>query len=172
MPEEEFRPIDGFEGYAVSNFGNVRGKKNTILKYSCCKGGGFYPQITLYKDKKKYTKTIHRLVGLVFLPNPDNLPTIDHIDRNKSNNNVNNLRWADHQTQNDNRKPFFHYKKKNKTGERYIHFDRRKSKQIYLRMCNKHINNGKGIHKYFYTIEEAVVFRDKLINDATIHKKV
>jgi len=171
MTEEEFRPIDGFDGYAVSNFGNVRGKKNTILKPNCCNAGLYYC-ITLYKDKKKYTKKIHRLVGLVFLPNPDNLPTIDHIDRNKSNNNVNNLRWADHQTQNDNRKPFFHYKKKNKTGERYIHFDRRKSKQIYLRMCNKHINNGKGIHKYFYTIEEAVVFRDKLINDATIHKKV
>ena len=172
MPEEEFRPIDGFEGYAVSNFGNVRGKKNTILKYSCSKGGGFYPQITLYKDKKLYSRRIHRLVALAFIPNPDNLPTIDHIDRNKSNNNVNNLRWADRQTQSNNRKPFFHCNKKNKTGERYIYFDRRKSKQIYLRMCNKHINNGKGIHKYFYTIEEAVVFRDKLINDATTQRNI
>ena len=172
MSEEEFRPIDGFEGYKVSNFGNVMGKKNTILKYSCSKGGGFYPQLTLYKDKKWYPRRIHRLVALAFIPNPDNLPTVDHIDRNKSNNNVNNLRWADRQTQINNRKPFFHCNKKNKTGERYIYFDRKKSKQIYLRMCNKHINNGKGIHKYFYTIEEAVVFRDKLINDATTQSSI
>ena len=168
MPEEEFRPIDGFEGYAVSNFGNVRGKKNTILKYSCCKGGGFYPQITLYKDKKLYSRRIHRLVALAFIPNPDNLPTIDHIDRNKSNNNVNNLRWADRQTQNNNRKPFRDCKKKTITGEKYIHFEKRaKKKQYFLQMHNKHINNGKLLYKYFYTIEEAVVFRDKLINDAT-----
>ena len=169
MPEEEFRPIDGFEGYKVSNFGNVMGKKNTILKPYC--NTDLYHQLTLYKDKK-YTKTIHRLVALAFIPNPDNLPTVDHIDRNKSNNNVNNLRWADRQTQINNRKPFFHCNKKNKTGVRYIYFDRRKSKQIYLRMCNKHINNGKGIHKYFYTIEEAVVFRDKLINDATTQSSI
>jgi len=173
MTEEEFRPIDGFDGYAVSNFGNVRGKKNTILKYSCSKGGGFYPQLTLFKDKKWYPRRIHRLVALAFIPNPDNLPTIDHIDRNKSNNNVNNLRWADQTTQNNNQKPFRDRNKKNKTGERYIHFDKRaKKKQYFLQMHNKHINNGKRLYKYFYTIEEAVVFRDKLINDALMTTKV
>ena len=171
MTEEVFRPIPGFEGYKVSNFGNVMGKKNTILK-QCCNNTGSYPQITLFKDKK-YTKTIHRLVGLVFLPNPDNLPTIDHIDRNKSNNNVNNLRWADYKTQNNNQKPFRDRKIKNKTGERYIHFNKRaKKKQYFLQMHNKHINNGKYLYKYFYTIEEAVAFRDKLINDATTQSSI
>ena len=174
MTEEEFRPIPGFEGYKVSNFGNVMGKKNTILKYSCSKGGGFYPSIALYKDKKWYSSRIHRLVALAFIPNPDNLPSVDHIDRNKSNNNVNNLRWADQKTQINNQKPFRDIKK-NKTGQRYIHFDKRANKkQYYLQIHNKHINNGKLFYKYFYTIEEAVVFRDKLINDAiaTIQRNI
>lgn len=46
---------------------------------------------------------VHRLVARAFLPNPDNLPTVDHLDRNPSNNSVDNLRWADMKTQTDNR---------------------------------------------------------------------
>ena len=172
MTEEEFRPIAGFEDYAVSNLGNVRGKrfKNKILKPTCCKHTDFYQHIKLYKNGKKKCFSIHRLVGLIFIPNPDNLPTIDHIDRNRSNNNVHNLRWASRKMQANNQKPF--RKIKNKSGERYIHFYKECKNKYRLIIKNKHINNGKLISKHFHTIEEAVVYRDKLISDALMTTKV
>ena len=45
----------------------------------------------------------HRVIGILFIPNPDNKPTIDHIDRNPSNNKISNLRWADYSEQMINR---------------------------------------------------------------------
>jgi hypothetical protein len=45
---------------------------------------------------------VHRLVALAFLPNPENKACIDHIDNNRGNNNIENLRWATHQENNRN----------------------------------------------------------------------
>lgn len=63
-----------------------------------------------HKDNKGYliakvnnrAYKVHRLVAETFIPNPENLPTVDHIDRSKDNNSVKNLRWASYKTQNDN----------------------------------------------------------------------
>ena len=56
----------------------------------------------MYVQINKKLYTVHRLVAEAFLTNPDKLPTVDHIDRCKSNNSVSNLRWADHYTQHRN----------------------------------------------------------------------
>lgn len=53
-----------------------------------------YKQVCLTKDNKKSTKKIHRLVAMAFIPNPDNLPCVNHKDENKANNNVDNLEWC------------------------------------------------------------------------------
>lgn len=71
---------------------NTRTKK--MLKLSLDKDG--YYRVSLYTNNKKYNKPVHRLVALTFLENPDNLPIVDHIDKDRTNNCVNNLRWVDY----------------------------------------------------------------------------
>ena len=93
---EEWKQIKGFEGlYEVSNFAQVRNSKGHILKSAIKKGHSTnYNVVSLYKDGKGHTKTIHRLVAEAFIPNPDNLPCINHKDEDGTNNLPNNLEWC------------------------------------------------------------------------------
>ena len=107
MKPEEWRDIKGFEGmYQVSSFGRVKScerhivnkgivqlKKERFLKTNPNKGNG-YVLVVLCKDNKTHPKLVHRLVAEAFIPNPDNKPVVDHIDTNKANNFVENLRWT------------------------------------------------------------------------------
>lgn len=54
-----------------------------------------YPQVSLWKNNKSTTFYIHRLVAIAFIPNPNNLPEVNHIDGNRRNNHVSNLEWVD-----------------------------------------------------------------------------
>ena len=90
---EFFLPVKNYENYFISNFGNIKNNKtNKILKPFTHRQG--YEVIKLCKNGKCKTFTIHRLVAIVFLENPDNKKVIDHIDNNPANNNVKNFRWA------------------------------------------------------------------------------
>ena len=53
-----------------------------------------YQAVELCVDNHRYTVGVHRLVALAFIPNPDNKPEVNHKDRNRSNNNVDNLEWV------------------------------------------------------------------------------
>jgi len=99
MDLEEFIDIQGYEGlYKINRNGDIFSVlKNKILKTELSKDG--YYRIGLSKDNKQKHFSIHRLLALHFIPNPENLTVIDHIDRNRSNNNIENLRWC---TQSDN----------------------------------------------------------------------
>lgn len=89
---EEFGEIKDFENYAISNYGKVLNKeKQTFLKPHLDKQG--YYNIALSKNGKEKKFSIHRLLALAFIPNPNNLIMVDHMDRNKQNNNLTNLRW-------------------------------------------------------------------------------
>lgn len=94
MNKEEWRPIRGFEDrYLISNTGLVFSKiSNRMLSPKIDRYG--YKAISLSRNgKMKYT-TIHRLVAIAFIPNPDNLPTVNHKDEDKLNNRSDNLEWA------------------------------------------------------------------------------
>lgn len=67
-------------------------KREKILKLNYDKMG--YIIVRLSKNGKLHTKTIHRLVAETFIDNPNNYKIINHIDCNKTNNNVNNLEWC------------------------------------------------------------------------------
>lgn len=88
--EEIWKDIDGFEGlYEVSTKGRVRNKKTNRIFIGKNNSAG-YRAVTL----KGNDYNIHRLVALAFIPNPQNLPQVDHVDENKGNNDVSNLRWV------------------------------------------------------------------------------
>ena len=92
---EHWKEIDGFEGiYEVSDLGRVKSLKygkEKILKPQ--KDGSGYLQVCLCKDGQCKSITVHRLIAEAFIPNPNNLDTINHKDEVKTNNTVSNLEW-------------------------------------------------------------------------------
>ena len=94
---EIWKDIQGYEGYQISNYGNVKSLKygkEKILTPTINKRG--YYHTVLRKDGKSITVNIHRLVASAFIENPDNLPIINHKDENKTNNKAENLEWCDY----------------------------------------------------------------------------
>lgn len=104
--KEIWKDIPGYEGlYQVSNLGNINSLKkynvNTgiyeerekILKKSYDKRG--YQTITLINKTKRKTRTVHRIVAEAFIPNPNDLPQVNHKDEDKTNNCADNLEWCD-----------------------------------------------------------------------------
>lgn len=92
---EIWKNIEGYEGkYQVSNLGQVKSMigQEKVLHPKKHRNG--HLQIGLHKDKKRKTMYIHRLVAQAFIPNPDNLPCVNHKDENPNNNNVDNLEWC------------------------------------------------------------------------------
>ena len=95
--EEIWCPIKGYENiYEVSDKGRVKSLKfgkERILKLGITTDG--YLMVKLLKNGEMKPYRVHRLVAQTFIPNPDNLPQVNHIDENPSNNKVENLEWCD-----------------------------------------------------------------------------
>lgn len=92
---EIFKDIQGYENlYKVSNYGNIKSLwkgKNIVLKTSIVAG---YVSCGLWNNGKGKMIKNHRIAAQEFIPNPDNLPEVNHIDGNKMNNHVENLEWC------------------------------------------------------------------------------
>lgn len=97
--EEIWKTIVGYDEYQISNMGNVkslnyrRTGKEKILKP--VKNTDNYAQVGLYKQGKRKCYLVHRLVAEAFIENPNNLPELNHIDEDKTNNAASNLEWCD-----------------------------------------------------------------------------
>ncbi len=98
MPTETFKPVDKFPCYEVSNLGRVMSyrvsKLGRIRRRSV--GSDGYCRVVLTGCGPHSTQYLHRLVALAHVPNPHNLPDVNHIDHNKANNAAVNLEWVTH----------------------------------------------------------------------------
>ena len=157
--------IKRFEGlYQINRKGQVWSVKRQIFMKlylkTTKKGQGNvkdakYYTLTLMKDKVRFCFYLHRLLALQFLPNPNELCDVDHIDIDSLNNSLDNLRWASQRTNMNNRRW------KSKTGENNITFYGIKN---YYRVQIKE-NKKRVYDKCFKTLEEAKTYRDNYFRE-------
>ena len=132
---EIWKDVPGYIGlYKVSNYGHVKSiKKQLVLKI--CGSGNRYKTVALCNGMRK-TFRLHRLVAAAFIPNPDNLPEIDHIDGDRANNHATNLRWCT--------------RKQNLNYQKAINNKRETMKKVntWFKKTGKDNHNAKPVYQY------------------------
>jgi hypothetical protein len=154
--KEIWKDIAGYEGfYQVSNYGRVKSLKRTVISKKGqrsevdekilkpvwrCRNAD-YSAVHLCRNSKMTTASVHRLVAIAFIPNPNNLPFINHKDENPRNNHVSNLEWCDLSYNNN-------YGNANIKRSKALINDKAKSKPVY-----QYSLDGKYIATYPSTME-------------------
>lgn len=149
LQAEEWKPIDVWDGYYISNFGNVkrrrRGVKDQFIMIKGSVTNRGYKYIQQRQDDKRINHLVHRLVAKAFIENADNKECVDHIDNNSLNNHYLNLRWCHHFENCKNQKQKVEGKK---NGVRI-------EKKTQRWIAEIRINNKSKFLGYFDTYDEA-----------------
>ena len=123
--------IPGYEEYQCDTNGIVYGKNGKPLKPNINSHG--YKYVVFCVNRKLKTMTVHRIIAYTFVPNPNNLPVINHLDGNKLNNNVNNLEWTTIQGNTIHARDALgcFLGEKNYSAKRTLGYDKRTGKLLY-----------------------------------------
>tara|TARA_R110000796_G_scaffold121679_1_gene235978 strand:- start:950 stop:1474 length:525 start_codon:yes stop_codon:yes gene_type:complete len=154
--------IPGFNNYLLFRNGSILSKGNPTCPYhnhrrpcflSKKMNSGYLFYGLINNDKKMINKTVHRLLAEHYIPNPDNKPTVDHINRIKDDNRLCNLRWATYKEQRDNQN-IYRLRKDNPSGHKNI--GKRSDYDGWY--FNKRIK-GKKYNKSFTNKTDAICYK-------------
>ena len=145
--------IQDYPNYLIYDDGRVYSKnKNIFLKPYICSNG--YYMISLYKNNKKKMFLIHRLVALHYISLVNGKNYVDHIDRNKTNNDISNLRWVNNSENMIN----IPVRKNSKLKHKCISLLKYNTYRVQIKRNNKYVYD-----KTFKTLEEAIIARDNYV---------
>jgi hypothetical protein len=152
--EEEWKQIEGFSNYSISNLGNIKNQYDKYLK-SNPNPKGYLSLALVNDDGERKGFGVHRLLGLAFLEKIEGKGYVDHIDRNKQNNKLENLRWI------SNAGNIRNQSKKNGYSSKYkgVSFDKSKKKwSTKIKINYNTVNLGR-----YETEDEAALAYNKFI---------
>jgi len=146
----DFKPLPEFPCYEINSDGLVIDTRVGSFVEPCIDNKGYY-RVSLNHNGVYTNKKIHRLLAEIFIPNPNNYPCVDHINRDRKDNRLENLRWAPHTLNAQNRsKPIT-----NTTGEMNIIATKDGCFEIFI------TREGKIVYRHREkTLEEAIKARD------------
>ena len=140
--------IQGFPDYVIYPDGRVWSNKSNKFMTPCIRSGYLY--VPLRNNGRVKNKLVHRLIAEHYIPNPENKPTIDHMNRNRVDNRIENLRWATRVEQNSNQGK----RKRNKSGHTYISWNKSYKGWRFLKQ-----GAGEGADKYFKSKTDALCYK-------------
>ena len=145
--------IEEFPNYSISSCGRVFNRKRELKQKTQHQG---YKQICLCKNGKSKMFSVHRLVGKEFIENPDNLPEVDHINRIKDDNRVENLRWISRSDNQQNKGDY----KTNTSGHKYICYNKSKNSWKFEKTIDK-----KTYLKLSKDINELIKYKEEFLKN-------
>jgi len=147
--------IIGYPNYLIFEDGRVYNREFRRFKTAWVSTHGYY-RIGLSNNGKKKHHFLHRLIAIHYIPNPLNLPVVDHIDRNRLNNDISNLRWVTSQGNAHNRK------KMPNTISKGVYKTKCATYRAQLNYTDKETKKRMRFSKTFPTLEEALRYRKML----------
>lgn len=138
---ESWVKVERNENYSVNEDGEVRNDSTNYIKKPTLNKANGYLMHDLYKGNERKKVPVHRLVAEAFIPNDENKLTVDHIDGNRKNNSIDNLRWATYSEQNS---------RFNTIGVR--------SEKVTLTKYNESVKKRGGGHLEWLSVKEVLFF--------------
>jgi len=157
----------GRNNYFITRDGRVKNIETNTYLTNWLDGQGYYC-VKINQNRKQKNLKIHRLLAIAFIPNPENKLTVDHIDRNPKNNNLNNLRWATQSEQNINKRQHLNKHNINKYIVKYFGTKKNQKKYPNYIRYNVMIHHLKHKSKLFKTIDDAKKYRDNFLKSKNL----